>query len=62
MLLYSVIPVKTRMINHAGRAMRAVIPVVRSDILAWRKRTGADMWDEMRLAGDDSTREELPED
>jgi len=42
--------------------MRAVIPVVRSDILPWRKRTGADMWDEMRLAGDDSTREELPED
>ncbi len=42
--------------------MRAVIPVVRSDILAWRKRTGADRWDEMRLAGDDSTREELPED
>ena len=27
--------------------MRAVIPEVPPDILAWRKRTGADMWDEM---------------
>jgi Uma2 family endonuclease len=27
--------------------MRAVIPAVPPDILAWRKRTGADMWDEM---------------
>ncbi len=27
--------------------MRAVMPVVPPDILAWRKRTGADMWDEM---------------
>ena len=27
--------------------MRAVIPEVPPDILAWRKRTGSDMWDEM---------------
>jgi Uma2 family endonuclease len=27
--------------------MRAVMPEVPPDILAWRKRTGADMWDEM---------------
>ena len=27
--------------------MRAVIPVVPPDMLIWRKRTGADMWDEM---------------
>ena len=27
--------------------MRAVMLVVPPDIPAWRKRTGADMWDEM---------------
>jgi len=27
--------------------MRAVMPEVPPEILAWRKRTGADMWDEM---------------
>ncbi|ETW98157.1 MAG: hypothetical protein ETSY1_19935 [Candidatus Entotheonella factor] len=27
--------------------MRAVMPTVLPDILAWRKRTGADRWDEM---------------
>ena len=27
--------------------MRAVMPAVPPDILAWRKRTGADRWDEM---------------
>src|SRR5262245_5911463 len=29
------------------RAMKAVMSEVPADILAWRKRTGADRWDEM---------------
>jgi Uma2 family endonuclease len=33
--------------NHEEKTMRAVMPEVPPEILAWRKRTGADMWDEM---------------